>query len=78
MILRSQRLELGLSQSRLSRLAGVSRFKLSQHELGGKSLTSEELERIDTAIHREAAGLIARASLSDSSQSAARPSELAT
>ena len=57
MNLRSQRSILGLSQSRLSRLSGVSRFKLCSFELGSVSLTSDELNRIRNAIEAEAARL---------------------
>lgn len=54
MNLRSQRSILGLSQSRLARLSGVSRFKLCSFELGSGSLTSDELSRIGNAIEVEA------------------------
>jgi predicted transcriptional regulator len=44
---------MGLSQSKLARLSGVSRFKLCAHELGAGSLTPEELRRICDALQAE-------------------------
>jgi transcriptional regulator with XRE-family HTH domain len=58
MNLRTLRLKLNLSQSHLSRLSGVSRFKLCQHELGGKLLSPDELAGVELAIRREAERLI--------------------
>lgn len=63
MSLRSERENLGISQSRLARLSGVSRFRICQHELGGKHLDPEELLQIETAIRQEAIrlrGLLSR------------------
>ena len=54
MNLRTRRNTLGLSQSRLARMSGVSRFKICSHELGGGSLTSDEENRIRVALHAEA------------------------
>lgn len=51
--LRSHRTVLGLSQSKLARLAGVSRFKICTYELGGGCLTSEEQDRICQALRAE-------------------------
>jgi hypothetical protein len=54
MQLRNRRLSLNLSQSRVSRISGVSRFKLNQFELGGKALSEAELARVNRAISQEA------------------------
>jgi transcriptional regulator with XRE-family HTH domain len=59
MDLRAYRLSLGISQSRLARLSGVSRFKLCVYELGSGSLTPEELTRIKGAFEHETARLSA-------------------
>jgi len=45
---------LGVSQSRLARLSGVSRFKICTSELGDKPLTIEEASRIRAALQAEA------------------------
>jgi predicted transcriptional regulator len=52
--LRTHREALGISQSRLARLAGVSRFKICLFELGDGKLTSEEQDRIRAALRTEA------------------------
>jgi predicted transcriptional regulator len=52
--LRSHRLKLAISQSRLARLSGVSRFKICTYELGDGSLRLEEQSRIREALHAEA------------------------
>jgi hypothetical protein len=57
MTLRTHRISLGLSQSRLSRLSGVSRFKIRTHELGDATLTGEEQCQIRKALHEEVARL---------------------
>jgi transcriptional regulator with XRE-family HTH domain len=45
--LRAHRSALGISQSKLARLSGVSRFKICTFELGADSLTLEsEIERL--------------------------------
>jgi predicted transcriptional regulator len=54
---RLHRNALGISQSKLARLARVSRFKLANFELGGGSLTAEEQQRISDALRLEAARL---------------------
>jgi predicted transcriptional regulator len=54
MDLRARRTALHLSQSRLARLSGVSRFKICLHEMGDKTLSAQDLERVETAIRREA------------------------
>ena len=54
---RLHRLALGISQARLARLAGVSRFRLNQAELGAARLSDEERARIADALHAEAARL---------------------
>jgi predicted transcriptional regulator len=54
---RAHRTALGTSQSKLARLAHVSRFKLANFELGGGSLTAEEQQRICDALRFEAARL---------------------
>ena len=51
--LRSQRLILRISQSRLARISGVSRFKICLYELGDGSLTQDELGQIREALHSE-------------------------
>ena len=55
--LRTHRNVLGISQSRLARLADVSRFKICMFELGGGSLTPEEQLRIKQALGTETARL---------------------
>lgn len=57
MNLRLHRSTLGLSQSKLVRLSGVSRFKICTFELGSGSLTPEERHRIKLALEEEAARL---------------------
>jgi predicted transcriptional regulator len=54
MNLRVDRSALGISQSRLARLSGVSRFKICTFELGSGALTNDELDRIRTALRAEA------------------------
>lgn len=49
------RSKLGLSQSKLARLAGVSRFKICTFELGGGSLTEQEQLQIRQALKLETA-----------------------
>ena len=51
--LRVYRSALGVSQSRLARLSGVSRFKICMFELGDGSLTIEEQNRIRAALELE-------------------------
>ena len=53
--LRSRREALGISQSKLSRISDVSRFKICMFELGGGSLNAEECQRIKSALEAEAA-----------------------
>lgn len=53
MDLRSNRLALRISQSRLARLSGVSRFKICLFELGDGPLTEDEQKRILTALRAE-------------------------
>ena len=55
--LRSHREALGLSQSKLARLSGVSRFKICTFELGDTKLTLEDQKRIYAALVAEAARL---------------------
>ena len=45
---------MGISQSKLSRLAHVSRFKIGAYELGAGSLTPDEVGRICHALESEA------------------------
>jgi predicted transcriptional regulator len=52
--LRINREALGLTQSKLARLSGVSRFKICTFELGDTKLTPEEQNRIFTALVSEA------------------------
>jgi predicted transcriptional regulator len=51
--LRSNREALGLSQSKLARLSGVSRFKICTFELGDSKLTPEEQKCIHVALLAE-------------------------
>ena len=53
--LRSRRESLGISQSKLARISGVSRFKICVFELGGGTLSPEECQRIKAALETEAA-----------------------
>ena len=57
MNLRDHRNALGISQSRLARASGVSRFKICTFELGNGSLTAIEQGRIHEALRTEAARL---------------------
>jgi len=52
--LRTHRNTLGISQSRLARLSGVSRFKICLYELGDGCLSEEEWKRIGGALQAEA------------------------
>jgi len=54
MSLRNHRNELRISQSKLSRISGVSRFKICTYELGNGSLTADEQRRIREALQAEA------------------------
>ena len=54
MNLRAHRYALGISQSRLARLSGVSRFKICTYELGDGSLSAEQGRRIRQALQAEA------------------------
>ena len=55
--LRTHRSALGISQSRLARLAAVSRFKICMFELGSGGLTPDEQLRIRQALEAESARL---------------------
>ena len=52
--LKTQRNLLKLSQSKLSQLSQVSRFKIVLYELGEGKLTDEEQRRIQEAIRSQA------------------------
>ena len=52
--LRSHREALGLSQSKLARLSGVSRFKICTFELGDSKLTAQEQKLVCAALVAEA------------------------
>ena len=54
MRLRTHRNTLGISQLRLARLSGVSKFKICTYELGDGSLSPEEQDRIHAALRNEA------------------------
>jgi len=56
-MLREHRITLGISQSKLARLSGVSRFKICTHELGDVALTANEQNRIQEAVRAEASRL---------------------
>ena len=51
--LKTKRIRLGLSQTRVARLAGVSRFKIALFELGDGDLTAEEQKKITRALQDE-------------------------
>lgn len=53
MDLRSHREALGISQSRLARLSGVSRFKICTYELGSTKLNQDDQSRIRAALTAE-------------------------
>jgi predicted transcriptional regulator len=55
--LRSLRNTLGISQSSLARISGVSRFKICMYEIGDGTLTVDEHRRIKIALETEAARL---------------------
>jgi len=57
MSLRLNRNALGISQSRLARMSGVSRFKICTYELGNGFLTPDEQDRIREVLKTEAARL---------------------
>jgi predicted transcriptional regulator len=61
--LRSRRETLGVSQSKLARISGVSRFKICMFELGGGTLSPEECQRIKFALETEAARIRSIASI---------------
>ena len=52
--IRKDRTTLQISQSRLARLSGVSRYKICVSELGDASLTVDEQNRIGRALQAEA------------------------
>ena len=54
---RDHRIALGISQSKLARLSGVSRFKICTYELGDTTLTADEQNRIQEAFRTEASRL---------------------
>ncbi len=56
------RLSLGVSQSKLARLSGVSRFRISAFELGDSKLSTEEHLQIREALEAEARRLVGAAS----------------
>ena len=51
---KKKRLEADLSQNKLARDSGVSRWKVWAHEQGDYRLTPDEAERIQQALRREA------------------------
>jgi transcriptional regulator with XRE-family HTH domain len=53
--LRTGRETLGISQSRLARISGVSRYRISTFEMGGGPLKPDECQRIKVALETEAA-----------------------
>jgi predicted transcriptional regulator len=55
--LKDLRKRLSLSQLRLARISGVSRFNIALAELGDRPLRPDEAAKIDSAIQREAARL---------------------
>jgi predicted transcriptional regulator len=73
--LQSNRLALGISQSRLARLSGVSRFKICTYELGDGSLSLEQQGRIWEALQAEAERLRRISIQMDFGQALAPPPE---
>ena len=57
MNIRPERRKLHISQPRLAKLAGVSRYKICLHEIGDAELSSQELRRIEAALRKEAGRL---------------------
>ena len=53
MTLKSFRTALGISQSKLARISGVSRFKICTYELGSGSLSPEDQNQISEALQAE-------------------------
>jgi predicted transcriptional regulator len=53
-LLRANRISLGVSQSRLARLSGVSRFKICTYELGDGGLSPKEERRLYNVLQVEA------------------------
>lgn len=53
MDLRKARNAVGISQSRLARLSGVSRFKICMFELGDGTLMDDESDRLRKALQSE-------------------------
>lgn len=51
--LRITRARAKCSQSRLAKLSGVGRFKISQHEMGYESLTEAELNHIISILKKK-------------------------
>jgi predicted transcriptional regulator len=51
--LRRSRSSLGVSQSKLARMSGVSRFKICTYEMGDSSLSADERDRIQVALQAE-------------------------
>lgn len=60
--LKRDRAALGISQSRLARLAGLRRFKVVFFELGDRSLSAEDQASIRTALRAAAQRLAGVAS----------------
>jgi predicted transcriptional regulator len=54
MQLKEFRSTLQISQSKLARISGVSRFKICTYELGDSTLTSDERVRVLEALQSEA------------------------
>jgi transcriptional regulator with XRE-family HTH domain len=55
--LKTSRLSIGVSQSKLARLSGVARFKICTFELGSGSLSPDDKRRIKLALEAEASRL---------------------
>lgn len=53
MDLRNRRNKLGISQTRLARISGVSRFRICMFELDNQPLTDAEQRQIDSALKDE-------------------------
>jgi len=51
---KAARQRMSISQLRLAKLSGVSRFKIGLHEAGNSQLSDQELTRIKAALRKEA------------------------
>ena len=47
---KDKRVSMGLSQAKLAKLTGVSRFKISQYELGYAGISDRDLSKLNTIL----------------------------